>query len=160
MLTLPVTRLSAVLGKFIAAWIVIGLSLLLTTTIWFTVNYLGSPDNGAIAAGYIGSFFMAGGYLAISTFVSATTRNQVIAFIVSAALCFVFTASGLSVVLEFFSSWASPLVLATVANFSFLEHFRDISRGVIDLGDFVFFLSTIIFFLFANIVVVDRWKDA
>ncbi len=160
LLTLPVTRLSAVLGKFIAAWIVVGVSLLLTTTIWFTVNYLGSPDNGAIAAGYIGSFFMAGGYLAISTFVSATTRNQVIAFIVAAALCFVFTASGLSVVLEFFSSWASPLVLGTVANFSFLEHFRDISRGVIDLGDFVFFLSTIIFFLFANIVVVDRWKDS
>ena len=160
LLTLPVTRLSAVLGKFFAAWIIIGISLLLTTTLWFTVNYLGSPDNGAIAAGYLGSFFMAGGYLAISTFVSATTRNQVIAFIVAAALCFVFTASGLSVVLEFFSSWASPLVLSTVANFSFLEHFRDISRGVIDLGDVAFFLSTIIFFLFANIVVIDRWKDA
>lgn len=159
LLTLPVTRLSAVLGKFIAAWLVIGLSLLLTTTIWFTVNYLGSPDNGAIAAGYIGSFFMAGGYLAISTCVSATTKNQVIAFIVAATVCFIFTASGLGVVLEFFSAWASPLVLATVANFSFLEHFRDISRGVIDLGDVAFFLSTIIFFLFANILMVDRWND-
>ena len=160
LLTLPVTRLSAVLGKFIAAWLVVGLSLLLTTTIWLTVNYLGSPDNSAIAAGYLGSFFMAGGYLAISTFVSATTKNQVIAFIVAAALCFVFTASGLGVVLEFFSAWASPLVLATVANFSFLDHFKDISRGVIDLGNVAFFVSTIVFFLFANIVVVDRWQDS
>lgn len=160
LLTLPVTRLSAVLGKFIAAWLVVGLSLLLTTTIWLTVNYLGSPDNAAIASGYLGSFFMAGGYLAISTFVSATTKNQVIAFIVAAALCFVFTASGLGVVLEFFSAWASPLILATVANFSFLEHFKDISRGVIDLGNIAFFISTIVFFLFANIVVVDRWQDS
>lgn len=159
LLTLPVTRFSAVMGKFIAAWLVIGLSLLLTTTIWLTVNYLGSPDNGAIAAGYLGSFFMAGGYLAISTFVSAITKNQVIAFIVAAALCFVFTASGLGLVLEFFSAWASPLVLSSVANFSFLEHFRDISRGVIDLGDIAFFLSTMVFFLFANIVAVDRWQD-
>ena len=132
---------------------------MLTTTIWLTVNYLGSPDNGAIAAGYLGSFFMAGGYLAISTFVSAITKNQVIAFIVAAALCFVFTASGLGLVLEFFSAWASPLVLSSVANFSFLEHFRDISRGVIDLGDIAFFLSTMVFFLFANIVAVDRWQD-
>lgn len=159
LLTLPVTTLCAVLGKFFAAWAIAGLGLLLTTTIWITVNYLGSPDNGAIAAGYIGSFFMAGGYLAIAAFVSAMTKNQVIAFIISAALCFMFTASGLGIVLEFFSGWAPRSVLDAITNFSFLAHFRGIARGVIDLRDAVFFISTIVFFLFANVVAVEYRKN-
>ncbi len=159
LLTLPVTTLGTVLGKFAAAWIVAGAGLALTGTFWLTVNYLGSPDNGAIAAGYAGSFVMAGGYLAISAFVSALTKNQVIAFIVAAALCFVFTASGLGVVLEFFAGWAPAPVLDTVANLSFLEHFRDVSRGVVDVRDAVFFGSTIVFFLFANVVAVELRKN-
>ena len=160
LLTLPVSTSSAVLGKFLAAWAVAASGLLLTATFWLTVNYLGSPDNAAIAAGYLGSFFMAGGYLATGAFVSAMTRNQVIAFIVTAALCFLFTASGLSVVLEFFSGWAPRAVLDAVANFSFLEHFRQVSRGVVDLRDVVFFVSTIVFFLFANVVAVEYRKNA
>ena len=159
LLTLPVTTLGTVLGKFAAAWIVAGAGLALTGTFWLTVNYLGSPDNGVIAVGYAGSFFMAGSYLAISAFVSALTKNQVIAFIVAAALCFLFTASGLGVVLEFFSGWAPAPVLDTVANLSFLEHFRDISRGVVDVRDAVFFGSTIVFFLFANVVAVELRKN-
>ena len=160
LLTLPVTTLGTVLGKFAAAWIVAGAGLALTATFWLTVNYLGSPDNGVIAVGYAGSFVMAGGYLAISAFVSALTKNQVIAFIVAAALCFVFTASGLGVVLEFFAGWAPAPVLDTVANLSFLEHFRDVSRGVVDVRDAVFFGSTIVFFLFANVVAVELRKNA
>ena len=160
LLTLPVTTFSTVLGKFAAAWIVAGTGLLLTGTFWLTVNYLGSPDNGVIAVGYVGSFVMAGSYLAISAFVSALTKNQVIAFIVSAALCFLFTASGLGVVLEFFAGWAPAPVLDTVANLSFLEHFRHISRGVVDVRDAVFFGSTIVFFLYANVVAVELRKNA
>ena len=160
LLTLPVTTFSTVLGKFAAAWIVAGAGLALTGTFWLTVNYLGSPDNGVIAVGYAGSFVMAGSYLAISAFVSALTKNQVIAFIVAAALCFAFTASGLGVVLEFFAGWAPAPVLDTVANLSFLEHFRDISRGVVDVRDAVFFGSTIGFFLFANVVAVELRKNA
>ena len=159
LLTLPVTTLSTVLGKFVAAWIVAGTGLALTGTFWLTVNYLGSPDNGVIAVGYAGSFVMAGSYLAISAFVSALTKNQVIAFIVAAALCFAFTASGLGVVLEFFSGWAPAPVLDTVANLSFIEHFRDISRGVVDVRDAVFFGSTIVFFIFANVVAVELRKN-
>ena len=159
LLTLPVTTLSAVLGKFFAAWTVVGLSLLLTTPAWVTVNYLGSPDDGVIATGYLGSFFMAGGYLSVGAFISAMTKNQIIAFIITVALCFVFTASGLNVVLEFFSGWVSPQVLGSVANFSFLDHFRDISRGVIDLRDVMFFISTMGFFLFANVVAVEHLKS-
>ncbi len=160
LLTLPVTTLSAVLGKFLAAWTVVGLSLLLTTPIWFTLNYLGSPDNGVITAGYFGSFFMAGGYLSVGAFISAMTKNQITAFIITAALCFVFTASGLNIVLDFFSGWASPRVLDAVANLSFLNHFRNVSHGVIDLRDVIFFASTIVFFMFANIVAVERSKGA
>ena len=160
LLTLPVTTVSTVLGKFAAAWIVAGTGLALTGTFWLTVNYLGSPDNGVIAVGYAGSFVMAGGYLAISAFVSSLTKNQVIAFIVAAALCFLFTASGLGVVLEFFAGWAPAPVLDTVANLSFLEHFRDVSRGIVDVRDIVFFGSTIVFFLFANVVAVELRKNA
>ena len=160
LLTLPVTTVSTVLGKFAAAWIVAGAGLALTGTFWLTVNYLGSPDNGVIAVGYAGSFVMAGSYLAISAFVSALTKNQVIAFIIAAALCFAFTASGLGVVLEFFAGWAPAPVMDTVANLSFLEHFRDISRGVVDIRDAVFFGSTIVFFLFANVVAVELRKNA
>ena len=159
LLTLPVTTLSVVLGKFAAAWMVVGFGLLLTTPVWFTVNYLGSPDNGAIAAGYLGSLVMAGGYLSIGACVSAITRNQIIAFITAAALCFVFTASGLQVVLEFFTGWAPSAVLEMVANFSFLNHFRGPAHGVIDLRDAVFFVSTMVFFLFANVVAVERCKN-
>ena len=160
LLTLPMTVSSTVLGKFAAAWIVAGAGLALTGTFWLTVNYLGSPDNAVIAVGYAGSFVMAGGYLAISAFVSALTKNQVIAFIVAAALCFLFTASGLGVVLEFFAGWAPTFVLDTVANLSFLGHFRDISRGVVGVRDIVFFGSTIVFFLFANVVAVELRKNA
>ena len=159
LLTLPITTAGAVLGKFIAAWAVTAVALALTGSLWITVNYLGSPDNGVIAAGYAGSFLMAGAYLAVGTFVSAMTKNQVIAFIISAAVCFLFTASGLGVVLDLFSGWAPDRLLQAVAAFSFLEHFRSITRGVIDARDLLFFVSTIIFFLFATIVGVERNKQ-
>ncbi len=160
LLTLPITTVSAVIGKFLAAWIVAAIALALTATIWASVNYLGSPDNGAIAAGYLGSLVMAGGYLAIGAFVSAMTKNQVTAFILAATICFLFTASGLGVVLEFFSGWAPRAMLEAVANLSFLEHFRNTARGVIELRDVVFFVSTILFFLFANVVAVELRKNA
>jgi ABC-2 type transport system ATP-binding protein len=158
LLTLPLTTAGAVLGKFFAAWAVAGIALALTVPIWATVNYLGSPDNGVIAAGYAGSLLMAGAYLAIGACASALTKNQVIAFILAAAGCFVFTASGLGVVLEFFSGWAPEPLLAGVANFSFLGHYRGMTRGVIGLGDAAFFTSTIAFFLFATVVCVERNK--
>src|SRR6185437_4070529 len=87
-LTLPISITEAVLGKFLAAWAFTGIALLLTFPIWITVNVLGSPDNGVIVASYIGSFLMAGGYLAIASCISAATKSQVIAFVVAAALCF------------------------------------------------------------------------
>ncbi|MDJ0893536.1 MAG: ABC transporter permease subunit [Alphaproteobacteria bacterium] len=158
LLTLPVTVTAAVLGKFLAAWAFTAVALAGTVPFWITVNVLGTPDNGTILAGYIGSLFMAGAYLAIGAAMSALTRNQVIAFILAAALCFLFVVSGTALVQEFFSAWAPTWLLDSIGWFSFLSHFQAISRGVIDLRDFVFFASVIALFLFANVVAVERRK--
>ncbi len=158
LLTLPITMPQAVLGKFLAAWAFSAIALALTAPIWITVNYLGDPDNGVILASYIGSFLMAGAFLAIGSCVSALTRNQVIAFVVSAVICLAFVLSGFPLVLEFFSSWAPPMIVDAISSFSFLSHFNAISKGVIDLRDLIFFASLIVFFLFANAIFIDMKK--
>ena len=158
LLSLPVPLWAAVLGKFLAAWAFSGLALALTFPMWLTVNYLGDPDNGVILAGYLGSFLMAGGYLAIGSCLSAVTRNQVIAFVVSVAVCFLFTVSGLPIVIDFFSGWAPQQILNTIASFSFLTHFNAITRGVIDLRDIVYFATLIGAWLIACGIVVDMKK--
>ncbi len=158
LLTLPIPLWAAVLGKFLAAWIFAGIALALTFPIWITVNYLGDPDNGVIFASYIGSFLMAGGYLAIGSCISAATQNQVIAFVVSVVVCFLFTVSGLPMVLDFFSGWAPQALVSTVASFSFLTHFDAIKSGVIDLRDIVYFGSLIWVWLTVNAVLIDLRK--
>jgi ABC-2 type transport system permease protein len=158
LLTLPLTTWQAVLGKFLAAWLFIGLALLLTFPLWLTVNYLGAPDNGVIAAGYVGSWLMAGGFLAIGSCMSALTRNQVVAFILSVVVCFGFLLSGLPMVTDLFSGWAPQALLDTIADFSFLAHFATISRGVIDLRDLVYFALVITFWLLANTIVLEMKK--
>jgi ABC-2 type transport system permease protein len=155
LLTLPVPLWATVVGKFLAAWAFTGLALALTFPIWLTVNFLGSPDNGVILASYIGSFLMAGGYLAIGAAISAMTSNQVIAFVVSVVMCFLFTVSGAPLVLDFFRDWAPLLLINTIASFSFLTHFSAITAGVIDLRDAIYFISLIALFLLVNIVVID-----
>jgi ABC-2 type transport system permease protein len=159
LLTLPVPLWATVLGKYLAAWLFAGLALALTFPIWITVNYLGHPDNGVILASYIGSFLMAGGYLAIGACMSALTNNQVIAFIVSVVICFLFTISGAPLVVDFVSAFAPLVLVNAVASFSFLTHFAAISAGVIDLRDIFFFVSLIALFLAANIVVIDLKKS-
>jgi len=155
LLTLPVPLWATVLGKFLAAWAFTGVALLLTFPIWITVNYLGHPDNGVILASYIGSFLMAGGYMAIGACISATTNNQVIAFVVSVVVCFLFTISGAPLVLDFFRTWAPFALISAISSFSFLTHFQAITNGVIDLRDLIFFFSLMALFLAANVVIVD-----
>src|ERR1700743_3444510 len=155
LLTLPVPLWATVVGKFLAAWAFTGIALALTFPIWLTVNFLGSPDNGVILASYIGSFLMAGAYLSIGAAISAATSNQVIAFIVSVVVCFLFTVSGAPLVLDLFQGWAPLLIINTVASFSFLTHFSSITAGVIDLRDVIFFFSLIALFLTANVVIID-----
>lgn len=157
-LTLPISMGAAVVGKFLAAWAFAGIALALTFPFWITVNVLGSPDNGVILASYIGSFLMAGGYLAIGAALSALTKNQVIAFVITAAVCFLFTVTGSTMVLGLLQGWAPQGVIDFVTSFSFFNHFSSILRGVIDLRDVVFFVSIIGLFLYANAIIVDLKK--
>ena len=157
--TLPVSTLNIVIGKFMAAWLFTLLALVLTFPIWITVNYLGNPDNGVIMASYIGSFLMSGGYLSIGIFISSLTKNQVIAFIVSVTICFLFTVSGLPIVLDFFSNWAGEAITDVIASFSFLANYSDISRGIIDFRTLVYFLSLIVLFLYLNVITLDNSRN-
>jgi ABC-2 type transport system permease protein len=155
LMTLPVPVMAAVLGKFLAAWVFAGIALAMTFPMWITVNFLGSPDNGVIVASYIGSWLMAGAYLAIGSAISSMTNNQVIAFVVSVVVCFLFTIAGHTMVLDFFQGWAPTLFVNAISSFSFLTHFNAIMNGVIDLRDLVFFGSLIALSLFINAVVID-----
>lgn len=156
--TLPVTMAEAVVGKFLATWIFTAVALALTFPIWLTVNYLGNPDNGVIVAGYIGSLLMAGGYIAIGSCVSAFTKNQVIAFVVTLVVCLMFILSGFPMVLDFLDDWAPAVLLEAVSSFSFLSHFEAIQNGVVDIRDLVYFFSLIALWLFANAAVLEIRK--
>ena len=160
LLTLPITPFQAVLGKYLAAWVFCAVALLLTFPIWVTVNFLGEPDNGTIIAGYLGSWLMAGGYLAMGAFVSALTRNQVIAFVIAVSFCFVLTMAGSPVVLGLLQAIASDDAIAFVASLSFITHFQDLMKGVVDLRDLIYFASLIVVFLFANMLAVERARGA
>ncbi|HEX9583550.1 MAG TPA: ABC transporter permease subunit [Gammaproteobacteria bacterium] len=158
LLTLPVTMSQAVLGKFLAAWAFSAIALSLTIPLWITTNYLGDPDNGVIVASYVGSVLMAGAFLSIGACMSALTRNQVIAFVVTAVVCLGFVMSGYPLVLEFVSAWAPDFVVKAVSSFSFLSHFSAVSKGVIELRDLIFFISLMAYWLFANAGVIELKK--
>jgi ABC-2 type transport system permease protein len=154
LLTMPVTPWQAIVGKFIAAWAVIGLALGLTFPMWITVNYLGNPDNGVIFASYVGSFLMGGAYLAITAMTSAMTRNQVVAFIVSVVLSLFLILAGFPPVTNMLIQWAKPWLVEGIAAFSVMTHFESIQKGVLDSRDILFFLSVIVFSLFTTSVIV------
>ncbi|MEP0356204.1 MAG: ABC transporter permease [Paraglaciecola sp.] len=158
LMTLPISVSQAMVAKYLAAWSVLGLSLLLTFPLWLTVNYLGAPDNGIILAAYIGSWFMAGGFLAIGLCMSALTKNQVIAFILAIVVCFVFVVSGTNIVLDAFKSWAPSAVIDIVASFSFLSHFEAMAKGVIALTDIVYFLLVTFVWLYAGMLLIEQKK--
>jgi len=158
LLTLPVTVAEAVVGKFLAAWVFTGIALALTFPIWLTVNYLGKPDNSVILAGYLGSWLMAGGFLAIGSCVSALTKNQVIAFVITVVVCLAFVLSGFPLVLDFFSGWAPQWLVETISSFSFLTHFNAIGKGIIDIRDLIYFLTLMAFWLFATAILIEMKK--
>ena len=154
LLTMPVAPWQAIAAKFLASWIFLALALVLTFPAVVTVNLLGDPDNGVIAAGYLGSFLLAGAYLAIACMTSAMTRNQVVAFILAVVVCLFLILAGFNPVTDLMVRWASPAVVDTIAAFSVVTHFDGFQRGVIDSRDLVFFLSIIGFALFATGVII------
>ena len=160
LLTLPISTFQVVAGKFLAAWLFTLLALALTFPIWITVNILGNPDNWVIVASYLGSWLMAGAFLSLVSCLSAFTKNQIIAFVVGAAVSFLFLMAGLDIVLGAFRSLAPEWIVYVVASLSFLTNFQQISKGVIDLREIVFFVSMIGVFLFANTAIVYLKKSA
>lgn len=155
LMTLPLAKHEAIIGKFLAAWVFTGIALLLTFPLWITVNYLGNPDNGVILASYLGSWLMAGGFLAIGSCASALSKSQVIAFIISAVVCLLFILAGFPLVLNMFNDWLPVILVDTIASLSFLTHFSSISKGVLSLTDILYFLSMIAFWLAATAVVIE-----
>lgn len=160
LMTLPISPAEAIVGKFAAAWAFIGLALILTFPMWITVNVLGDPDNGVILTSYLASFLVAGAFLAVGSFISALTKNQVIAFIVAATVCFLLVTSGMEIVQNAVRAWTPRIVSEAVSSMSVLTHYDEITRGVVSLSSIVFFLSIILFALFANAIAVAQKKSA
>jgi len=158
LLTMPVAAWQAILGKFLASWAFLIIALALTFPIVITVNWLGDPDNGVIASGYIGAGLLAGAYLAISSMTSALTRNQVIAFILAVVLCLLLILVGFSPVTDLLSRWASPWLVETVTRFSVLTHYDGFQKGVLDSRGVLYFVSVIAFTLFATGVVIRNHR--
>lgn len=158
LMTLPISLVDAVLGKFFAAWLILGLSLVLTFPIWLSVSYLGQPDHGIILAAYIGSWFMAAAFLAVSMCMSALTKNQVIAFILAIVVCFVFVVSGSGIILDAFQGWASAEIIDTVASFSFIFRFEAMAKGVLSLSDIGYFTIFTLAWLYASLIIIEHKK--
>lgn len=158
LMTLPVSLADMVLGKFLAAWVFTGIALILTFPIWITVNYLGDPDNGVILGGYIGSWLMAGSLLSVGSCISACTKNQVIAFIITVVVCFFMMMSGMSIVMDWMPDWFATWVLESIAALSFLSHFNSISKGVLEIRDLLYFLIMMGGWLMATAIVIDIKK--
>ena len=158
LMTLPVSITDTVVAKYLAAWSFTAIALSLTFPMWITVNYLGSPDNTVVLASYIGSLIMAGGFLAIGSCISALTKSQVISFVISVVICFMFILSGFPMVLDLFESCAPQAVVDAVASFSFLTHFTSIKKGVIDIRDLIYFAALITFWLYVNIIIIENKK--
>lgn len=158
LLSLPITTFDAVLAKFFAAWVFSGIALALTCPIWITVNYLGEADNGVILTSYIGSWLMAGAYLAIGSFASSLTKNQIIAFILALSICFLFMLSGFPIVLNAVSHWLPQWFADAVSSLSFMNHFKQISEGSLSFNNLFFFMSLTTFWLYGTNLMIQLNK--
>ncbi|MDE0309447.1 MAG: hypothetical protein OXI60_06405 [Acidiferrobacterales bacterium] len=159
LLTLPVSTLSAAFGKFLASWVFAGCALILTFPIWLTVNFLGNPDNGVIWAGYLASFLMVGGFLAVSSCMSALTQNQVVAFVLGVLVNLFLILGEFVIVKELLSPVLPQVLIETIVNLSYLTHFGEMSKGVISLDNIVFFLSVLVLFVYLTVVAVDSKRS-
>jgi ABC-2 type transport system permease protein len=155
-LTLPITLTEIILGKYIAAWLFVGIALFLTFPLVVTVSYLGDPDMGAVLCSYFGSFMLAGAYLSVGSMSSSLTRNQVISFIVSVIICLFLILAGWPPVTDILLGWSPSWLVDVISGFSFMTHFTSMERGVLDLRDFFYYISVIFFMLFANGVILQN----
>ena len=156
--TMPVTPWQAILGKFLASWLFLAIALALTFPLVITVNWLGDPDNGVIASGYVGALLLAGAYLALASMTSAFTRNQVISFIIAVVLCLLLILCGFQPLTDLLARWASPWIVESVAKLSVLTHYDGFQKGVLDSRDLIYFASVMGFALFATGVIIRNHR--
>ena len=160
LLTLPLTLREALAGKFLAAWAFIGIALAATFPVVLTTAWLGSPDFGAVACGYLGSFLLAGAACAIGVFASSLSKSQVIGFVSALAITFALLIVGFDPVVSAVANWGVPsAVVNGLAGCSLLSHFEAMRRGVVDLADVGYYAGVIVFMLAAAEVVTDRVKN-
>ena len=157
LLTLPITQGQAVLGKFFAAWLFCAIALSLTFPIVLTVRFLGDPDLGVIASGYLGALLIAGAFLSIGSAMSALTRNQVIAFVLAVAVCFIFAAASYPLVTDFLNR-NTPAMAEIARRLAIVDRYQSFTRGIIAPRDLIFFTTFIGFWLFLTTVLVDQRK--
>lgn len=156
--TMPVTPWQAILGKFLASWLFLLIALVLTFPMVVTVAFLGHPDLGRILAGYGGSFLMAGTFLAITCMTSSLTRNQVVSFILSVVICLFLILCSWPPVTDILVTWAPAWLVDSFAGIGVMTHYEGFQRGVIDSRDLLFFLTVIVFSLFATSVILRRHR--
>ena len=162
LLTMPISTWQAIIGKFLAACVVLVAALVMTFPVVLTVNYLGDPDTGKIVSGYLGSFLVGCATIALTCLVSAFTRSQVICLIVSVVLCFFLVLIGSPQLLEFLrniptTGFLDTLRLAALEiadGFSLMAHGGRLFGGVLRLDTAVFFAAFISFCLYATSVVI------
>lgn len=156
LLTLPITVVQAVLGKFFAAWMFLGLGLVLTFPMVITVIFLGEPDIGLIFTGYLGGLLMAGGFLAVGCFFSAMSKNQVISFVLSVVTCSILIFASMPTTMDYLSTFLPGGFVTAVENVSFLSHFESIQKGVLEFKDLSYFVLLIVGFLAGSSIVLDE----
>ena len=160
LLTMPITLLQAIVGKFLAAWVFILIGLALTFPIVITASYLGSPDAGVVFCGYVGSALLAGAYVAVGMLTSSFTHSQVIGFVLSLLLCTLLLFAGWEPIIGYFVQWAPNWLVEGIAAFSFMPHFEAIQRGVLDVTDIAYYVSVMVFMILATHLVLENRKQA
>jgi ABC-2 type transport system permease protein len=159
LLTLPVTLVEALVGKFLAAWAFIGIALALTFPIIITTAWLGSPDTGAIIGGYFGSLLLSGACVAIGIFASALSRSQVIGFVIALAISLFMLIIGFDPVINAVAQWGVPTAIVDgLASCSLMQHFDSMRRGVIDFYDIGYYIGVMVFMLSAAHLVTESRK--
>jgi len=160
LLTLPVTLTQTIVGKFLAAWVFLGLAVGLTFPLVITTAYLGDPDSGVVAGGYLGSILLAGTYLSVGMLTSAATRSQVISFVLSVIVCLFLLVAGWPPVTDMLVRWAPGWMVRGIASFSVMPHYESIQRGVLDLRDIGYYISVIVVMLFATHLTLQNRQSA
>lgn len=150
LMTLPITRFDAIVGKFLAAWALVALMLSPTLLYPITISLIGALDWGPVIGGYLGALLLAAAYAAVGVFASSLTRNQIVAFIIGVAVCFTLT------MIDKMLFFMPPLLLKIFETAGADIHFQNIAKGVIDTRDVLYFLSVGFLALAATRLVLEN----